>query len=94
MSLFHPNVAVALSHAGLRVKKWHSDTPLRTEPSIVVMTLFHGVSVVLLSQPVIATNRARRRLVGRQTEKKHQCNHLLQRQCLCLCSLTPAALLL
>lgn len=51
VSLFHPNVAVALSHAGLRVKKRHPDAPLGTEPGVVVMTLLHGISVVLLSQP-------------------------------------------
>lgn len=51
VSLFHPNVAVALSHAGLRVEERHSDAPLSTEPGIVVMTLLHGISVVLLSQP-------------------------------------------
>lgn len=51
VSLFHPNVAVALSHAGLRVEERHSDAPLSTEPGIVVVTLLHGISVVLLSQP-------------------------------------------
>lgn len=51
MSLFHPNVAVALGHTGLRVQEWHSDTPLGTESGIVVMALLHGISVVLLPQP-------------------------------------------
>lgn len=51
VSLFHPNVAVALSHTGLRVKERHSDAPLSTQPGIVVMTLLHGIPVVLLSQP-------------------------------------------
>lgn len=51
VSLLHPNVAVALSHTGLRVEERHSDTPLGTEPGIVVMTLLHGISIVLLPQP-------------------------------------------
>lgn len=49
--LLHPNVAVALGHTGLRVKKRHPDASLSTESSVVVVTLLHGVSVVLLSQP-------------------------------------------
>ncbi len=51
VSLFHPNVAVALSHTGLGVEERHSDAPLSAEPGIVVVTLLHGISVVLLSQP-------------------------------------------
>lgn len=51
VSLFHPNVAVALGHSSLRVEEWHSDAPLSTQPGIIVMTLLHGISVVLLSQP-------------------------------------------
>ena len=51
MSLLHPNVAVALSHTGLRVEEGHTDTPLSTQPGIIVMALLHGISVVLLSQP-------------------------------------------
>lgn len=51
VSLFHPNVAVALGHASLRVEERHSDAPLSTEPRIVVMALLHGISVVLFSQP-------------------------------------------
>lgn len=51
MSLLHPNVAVALSYTGLRVQKRHPDAPLSTQASVVVVTLLHGVSVVLLPQP-------------------------------------------
>lgn len=51
MSLLHPNVAVALSHSGLRVEERHPDTPLSTEPGIVVVTLLHSISVILLSKP-------------------------------------------
>lgn len=51
VSPFHPNVAVALSHTGLRVEKRHPNAPLSTQSSVVVVTLLHGVSVVLLTQP-------------------------------------------
>lgn len=64
VSLLHPNVAVALSHASLRVEERHSDAPLSTEPGVVVVTLLHGISVVLLSQPSDAKFRTPCRLVG------------------------------
>lgn len=51
VSFLHPDITVALSHAGLRVEERHPNTPLGAQPGIVVVTLLHGISVVLLSQP-------------------------------------------
>lgn len=51
MSFLHPDITVALSHAGLRVEERHPNAPLGAQPGIVVVTLLHGISVVLLSQP-------------------------------------------
>lgn len=59
MPLLHPDVAVALSHAGLRVQERHADAPLRAQPGIVVVTLLQGVSVVLLSQTDRSTEAGR-----------------------------------
>lgn len=51
VSLLHPDVAVALCHARLRVQEWHSNAPLGAEPGVVVVTLLKGISVALLPQP-------------------------------------------
>lgn len=47
----HPDVAVALSHSSLRVKKGHEDASLCTEPGIVAVALLHGIFVILLPHP-------------------------------------------
>lgn len=51
MSLLHPDVTVGLGHASLRVQEGHEDAALGTQTSVVAMTLLHGISVILLSQP-------------------------------------------
>lgn len=49
--LLHPDVAVGLSYTCLRVQEGHEDAALSAQACIVTMTLFHCISVVLLSQP-------------------------------------------
>lgn len=51
VSLLHPDVTVGLSHTSLRVQEGHEDAALSTQTSIVTVTLLHGISVILLSQP-------------------------------------------
>lgn len=67
VSLLHPNVAVALSYTCLRVDERHTNAPLSTQPGIVVVTLLHGIPVVLLSQPDTTKTRGRRRVFSLQT---------------------------
>ena len=50
MPLLHPDVAVRLGHAGLRVQERHKDAALCTQTGIVAMTLFHSILVILLAQ--------------------------------------------
>lgn len=52
MSLLHPDITVRLGYARLRVQKGHENASLGTQACIVTMTLFHCISVILLSQPV------------------------------------------
>lgn len=51
MSLLHPDITVGLGYTGLRVQERHQDASLSTQARVVTMTLFHGVSVILLPQP-------------------------------------------
>lgn len=51
MSLLHPDITIGLSYTSLRVQKRHENAPFSTQACIVTMTLFHGISVILLSQP-------------------------------------------
>lgn len=50
MSLFHPDVTVALGYSGLRVQERQAHAALSTEAGIVIVALLHGVFVVLLPQ--------------------------------------------
>jgi len=51
VSLLHPDVAVGLSHTGLRVQERHEDAALCAEPGVVAMALLHSIFVILLTQP-------------------------------------------
>lgn len=53
MSLFHPDVAIALSHSSLGVQEGHEDTPLSTQPGIITVTLFQSIFIILFSKPVV-----------------------------------------
>lgn len=47
----HPDVAVVLGHAGLRVQEWQADTALGTQAGIIAAALLDGVLVELIAQP-------------------------------------------
>lgn len=51
MSLLHPDITIRLGYASLRVQKRHENASFSTQACIVTMTLFHRISVILLSQP-------------------------------------------
>lgn len=51
VSFFHPDVAVTLSHPCLGVEEGHENAPLRAQAGVVVVTLLHGIFVVLLTEP-------------------------------------------
>lgn len=48
---FHPDVAVVLGHAGLRVQKWQADAAFSTQASIVAAALLNGILIELVAQP-------------------------------------------
>lgn len=52
MSLFHPDVTVALGHSSLGVQERQAHTALSTEAGVVIVALLHGIFVVLLSEAV------------------------------------------
>lgn len=56
MMSLHPDVAVVLCDAGLRVEEGQADAALGTEPSIIAATLLDGFSVKLVTQPEQAQN--------------------------------------
>lgn len=61
VSLLHPDVTVGLGYTSLRVQERHKDAALGTQTSIIIMTLLHGISVILLSKPEkwkLDTNRS------------------------------------
>lgn len=47
----HPDVAVVLGHARLRVQKGHADASLGTQTRIVVAAVLDGLPVELVPQP-------------------------------------------
>lgn len=49
--LFHPDVAVVLGHAGLRVQERQADAPLGTKAGIVAAALLNGLLIELIAQP-------------------------------------------
>ena len=51
MALLHPDVAVVLRNAGLRVQEGHADAALGTEASIVAATVFDSLPVELVAEP-------------------------------------------
>lgn len=50
MSLLHPDVAVVLSHARLRVQEWHSDAAVGTQAGVVAATVLDGFLIELISE--------------------------------------------
>lgn len=48
VSLFHPDITIALGYSGLGVQERQAHTALSTEAGIVIVALFHGIFVVLL----------------------------------------------
>jgi hypothetical protein len=48
VSLFHPDVTVALGYSSLWVQERQAHTALSTEAGIVIVALLHGIFVVLL----------------------------------------------
>lgn len=51
MALLHPDVAVVLRHAGLRVQEGHADAALRTQAGIVAAAVLYGLPVELVAEP-------------------------------------------
>lgn len=50
VSLLHPDVAVVLSHARLRVQERHSDAALGTQAGVVAATVLDGLLVELIAE--------------------------------------------
>lgn len=50
MSLLHPDVAVVLSHARLRVQEGHSDAALGTQAGVVAATVLDSLLIELISE--------------------------------------------
>lgn len=91
VSLLHPDVTVWLGYTSLRVQERHKDAALGTQTSIIIMTLLHGISVILLSKPEkwkLDTNRSnntnQNRLLIINTEVKMYQQHQQSLKCLCL----------
>lgn len=57
MMPLHPDVAVVLCDAGLRVEEGQADAALRTQASIIAAAVLNGLSVKLVAQPEGAFNR-------------------------------------
>lgn len=51
VAFLHPDVAVVLRHAGLRVQEGHADAALGTETGIVAAAVFYGLPVELVAEP-------------------------------------------
>lgn len=47
----HPDVAVVLGHASLRVQERQADAALSTQAGIVAAALLNGVLIELVAQP-------------------------------------------
>lgn len=52
MVALHPDVAVVLGHAGLRVQEGQADAPLGAQTGVVAAALLDGILVELVAQPV------------------------------------------
>lgn len=63
--LLHPDITVALSHAGLGVQEREAHGPLRTQTGIVAPTVFNGFLIKLLTE-------AERRGEGRRRSKEKE----------------------
>lgn len=50
--LFHPDVTVALGHSSLGVEEGQAHAAFGAQAGVVIVALFHGISVVLLPQAV------------------------------------------
>lgn len=57
MMTLHPDVAVVLGNAGLRVEKGQADAALSTQASIIAATVLDGFSVELVTQPEGTQNK-------------------------------------
>lgn len=51
VALLHPDVAVVLRHAGLRVQEGHADAALGTQAGIVAAAVLYGLPVELVAEP-------------------------------------------
>lgn len=49
VGLFHPDVAVVLSHAGLRVEEGQAQAALRAQARVVAATVLNGLAVEVLA---------------------------------------------
>lgn len=47
----HPDVAVVLSHASLRVQEWQADAAFSTQAGIVAAALLNCLLIELVAQP-------------------------------------------
>lgn len=47
----HPDVAVVLGYAGLRVQEWQADASFSTQTGIVAAALLNGILIELIAQP-------------------------------------------
>lgn len=55
----HPDVAVVLGHASLRVQEWQADAAFGTQAGIVAAALLNGVLIELVAQPSAGNNSSR-----------------------------------
>lgn len=56
MSLLHPDIAVVLRHARLRVKEGHSDAALGTQAGVVAAAVLDGLLIELISETAEETD--------------------------------------
>lgn len=50
MAFLHPDVAVVLCHAGLRVQEWHADAAISTQAGIIAAAVLNGLLVELVTK--------------------------------------------
>lgn len=67
VALFHPDVAVVLCHASLRVQEGHSHAALSTEAGVVAATVFNGLFIELVTQPESRKSRKQERRYSNNT---------------------------
>ena len=75
VALLHPDVAVVLCNARLRVQEGHAHTALGTQSGIVAAAVFNGLPIELVTEPEHRETRSR--LTMRQTDSQTEGNPLM-----------------